>query len=323
MIVGRNLAHARTRILVRGSMIEALSSAAEPRQTPAKDARSDNADAPFSLALAAAAIEARAGASLKAFGGAPEGAAAAIGDRARSRADMTRNPSPQADAERGAPPSDQPDAADAPGPIAKAPPGVAPAIHAGESRDAGPSQRAIPVFAGMSARGMNAAATLQTRVTEGVAAREASATRVTLEAMKAMRSAAPRPAPAQEEFAKLLARRLDSGGSHFDIRLNPPELGRVEARLIVGDDGKATMTLKFDNQAAFDLFARDEAALRAAIAGSGFQFGAGDLAFTLERRDAPAPAAPAPVAIAEPAHPQSVEPLSLSPFSHGVIDLRV
>jgi flagellar hook-length control protein FliK len=124
------------------------------------------------------------------------------------------------------------------------------------------------------------------------------------------------PKPMQDDFARLLASRLESGASQFDLRLDPPELGRVEARLTLGDDGKAALSLTFDNQAAFDLFARDESALRTALMQSGFDLGGGALAFSLGiRSDAP----PAPHA--SPAADGRIGCATVTGSS--IIDLRV
>ncbi|MEX0645274.1 MAG: flagellar hook-length control protein FliK [Parvularculaceae bacterium] len=307
-------------------MIEALTiGAAEQRAGQARDARRDtDADASFSLALAVAALEGRASASLKAFGGAPAGSAAtAIGNDARPRADGRTFVSATEGAASDVT-SNGADSPDAPVAGAKSSQPPATSVHPGESRDQGPSERSVPAVAGMSASPASAVMTSPSRVAEAVVAREASAARVALDAQKALRAAAPKaPHPAQVEFAKLLARRLDSGATHFDIRLNPAELGRVEARLTVAEDGKATLALNFDNQAALDLFARDETALRAALTSAGFQSGAGDLAFTMERRDASAMASSGSVAAAGPSSSPAVDLLFLAPFSQGVIDLRV
>ncbi len=307
-------------------MIEALNSVgAEPRQGPAKAGRTDkDADAPFSLALAAAALEHRAGAALKAFGAAPtESAPTAIGNadespRANKGGDSRARSAPApADAA-------QADATDAPVSPAKPTEAHSSPVLPGAGQETR-AQNLAPPSARTNAGVVNAAASVQPRVAEAATPRDLLAARQLTDGQKAPRAAARLAHPTREDFAKLLARRLESGASRFDIRLNPPELGRVEAKLTVGDDGKATLALSFDNQAALDLFARDETALRAAIASSGFEFGAGDLAFTLERRGAPAPssAAPTPLAAAEPSQPQSAEPLFVAPYSRGVIDLRV
>ena len=50
-------------------------------------------------------------------------------------------------------------------------------------------------------------------------------------------SAAPLPGMAVE-----IAAKSQSGAKQFDIRLDPPELGRVEVRLSIDASGKAQVT---------------------------------------------------------------------------------
>ncbi len=92
--------------------------------------------------------------------------------------------------------------------------------------------------------------------------------------LKAPKAPAPmqRPAAPTQEFAQLVAKRLESGATQFEMRLDPPSLGRIEANLRLADDGENLLVLKFENQSAMDLFANDEAALRNALSSSGFEF---------------------------------------------------
>lgn len=293
-------------------MIEALTiHAPAERRAPAKDPADE---AGFSLALAAASLERQAGAALKAHGGAPE-ASAAIGEGAARRqmsSPATNHAEAAPDPAQGQSAQDRPPAEKS-SLSAEAPP--PPPAHPRESRGPGASQNWVPAFAGMSGGGAGGASApapaVQPRTSEAAAPRDLAP--VKLASLQKPRAAA-RPAAPTEDFVKLLARRLDAGATAFDIRLDPPALGRVEARLTLADNGKATLSLTFDNQAAFDLFARDDAALRAALSDAGFNLG-GDVAFSLER-DAPArPEAPA----ADPV----VIPLRAAAIPRGVVDLFV
>ena len=69
-----------------------------------------------------------------------------------------------------------------------------------------------------------------------------------------------------------MARRIDSGATQFELRLDPPSLGRVEAQLKLADDGENILALKFEHRATLELFAQDEYALRTALDSSGFEF---------------------------------------------------
>ena len=134
---------------------------------------------------------------------------------------------------------------------------------------------------------------------------------------------APRPvqqaqsaAPAQN-FAHLLAKKLANGATTFELRLDPPHLGRVDAQLTLGDDGEAVVALRFENQNALDLFARDEAGLRTALSSSGQDFDQHQFTFDLHETDDAAAGT-----ISETAA-QSAEPTFTASFSTGAVDMRI
>lgn len=122
------------------------------------------------------------------------------------------------------------------------------------------------------------------------------------------------------DFAEILAKRLEKTSS-FDIRLDPPDLGRVEGRLTVSDDGKAVLSLAFDNQNAFDLFSRDEQALRQALVQAGLSFAAGDFAFSF--RDRPSIHALSGVDTTVPDQHAQYDPVFLAEWSAGALDIRI
>ncbi|MCA8890201.1 MAG: flagellar hook-length control protein FliK, partial [Parvularculaceae bacterium] len=159
--------------------------------------------------------------------------------------------------------------------------------------------------------------------TTAPAARELLASRLATQKTETAKAALPAQTRAGEDFAQILARRLEKS-SHFEFRLDPPEMGRVEGRLTLGDDGKAVLALKFDNQAAFDMFARDEQALRQTLANAGFDFGDGDFVFSYREDAAPElalaniDAAPT-LSLAAPAYDAAFA----APWSAGAIDIRI
>lgn len=127
----------------------------------------------------------------------------------------------------------------------------------------------------------------------------------------------------QQDFARLLARRVDRATS-FELRLDPPELGRVEGRVTISDQGKTVLALKFENQTALDLFSNDQASLRTALEDAGYNLENSDLAFSLADQTDPSFAAVdfGPHAPAEPAD-ASYDPVFLATFSEGAIDIRI
>ncbi len=130
-------------------------------------------------------------------------------------------------------------------------------------------------------------------------------------------SAPQKAAPPTQDFAALLARRLNSGASHFELRLDPPELGRVEASLHIADDGEKILALKFENQSALDLFSRDEAALRNALSSSGFDIAREHVSFALaeSESDPQSDAAVSPDA--------AYDSSFVAPWSAGAIDIHI
>lgn len=266
------------------------------------DARPQSTD--FSYASAAASLERQAAQSLKAHGATPGADAGRAAPSARTSA--------EARSQTAEPLQAAPDAA----------PTAAPRdASAAEKPAAASSSAAANAFAAapqpaLAATAPQAPASTIAKSGDGVAAREQSAFRA---------KAAPRPlaqAPAssalRETFSEILARRLEKS-SVFDIRLDPPELGRVEGRLTVGDDGKSVLTLAFDNQNAFDLFSRDEQALRQALTGAGLSFGERDVAFSFRDRTRDDQAFT--VADGEPAG--RYEPLFRADWSTGALDIRI
>lgn len=306
-------------------MIEAAATAtaSEPKRA-AKEADGADALPQFSYALAAATLEQRAGASLKTHGGVPSKAAeTARGERSAAR---NENPSQRAGAPQASPQTGVRGEAAAPKQSTEITQ-TSPPAHPAESRgpDLNPSSTSAfagvnGAVAGIAITGAPGAGAKASPQSEGAARDLASRTAV--ETLKAARASAPRGTPSTHDFARLLARKLDDGATSFHLRLDPPELGRVEAKLLMGEDGKAALALAFDNQAALDLFSRDEAQLRAALTAAGFNAGGADISFSLNQRSAETETEPAAIASAQRL-PIASEHSFLAPVSTGVMDVSV
>lgn len=264
----------------------------------------------FSYAEAAAALEKNAGQTLKAHGGRPQGEAIARNAAPRAARDSAEPAPATAEQASKEPARTSPDAPAQPSvapvqsaaqPNATAPPAPPQQISAG---GASPQPAPTPQIAAAAAAPKPAAA----------ASAGATDTARAPSAAKLAAPTATTPVRSPEEFAELIARRLDDGATEFDLRLDPPELGRIEARLTVGDDGSAELRIKFDNQAAYDLFARDEAALRLAFADAGYSFGDGAFAFVLDERPGVEPR--------PSASPESVRPYAAQVAARA-LDIRV
>ena len=87
--------------------------------------------------------------------------------------------------------------------------------------------------------------------------------------------AAPPPPMAQAAAVPLagvaiqIASMAQAGTKHFEIRLDPPELGRIEVRLAVDRDGHTTTSLIADRSDTLDLLRRDASGLERALQDGG------------------------------------------------------
>lgn len=289
-------------------MIDSLSIAGQSHDAAPRrkdDARGDAGG--FSYALAAASLEKSASQSLKAHGATPDrGPAAPSGETAAdARADKgDKAEKSQRDA-TASPPKALANERDPVAAPAKTN-GAAPAAAAATA----PSLAPPGAPAALAAKSVNAAAV-----------RDVAAAKTKAPPMKTPRIQPQTPA-LKLAFAEILARRLEKT-SLFELRLDPPEHGRVDGRLSVNDDGKAILSLTFDNQNAFDHFSRDEQALRQALNEAGLNFSAGDFIFAFRER--PQTVAPqsdfAPLQTAGSA--DAYEPLFHADWSAGALDIRI
>ena len=82
-----------------------------------------------------------------------------------------------------------------------------------------------------------------------------------------------------------IAAKSSDGIKHFDIRLDPPELGRVEVRLSIGDDGKTQASLLVDKPQTLELLQRDAPNLHRALSNAGLDLSNNGLNFSLRGQD--------------------------------------
>ncbi len=82
-------------------------------------------------------------------------------------------------------------------------------------------------------------------------------------------------------IALQMARNLQKGISRFDIRLDPPEMGRIDVRMEVRKDGHVAAHMTVDRPETLDLLQRDARALQQALNNAGLQADSDSLNFTL------------------------------------------
>ncbi|MCP5431959.1 MAG: flagellar hook-length control protein FliK [Alphaproteobacteria bacterium] len=78
-----------------------------------------------------------------------------------------------------------------------------------------------------------------------------------------------------------IARQASDGRTHFQIRLDPPELGRIDVRLEFAADGRLHAALTADRPETLELLQRDARALEKSLADSGLKSDQGGLSFSL------------------------------------------
>ena len=80
-----------------------------------------------------------------------------------------------------------------------------------------------------------------------------------------------------------IAKALTEGHRRITVRLDPPELGRVEVRLDFAGDGTVKAFVRADNHHTLDLLQRDSRLLERALTDSGLKADSGSLNFSLNQ----------------------------------------
>jgi len=83
-------------------------------------------------------------------------------------------------------------------------------------------------------------------------------------------------------LAVTIAAKSQDGQKHFDIRLDPAELGRVDVRLTVDDAGKAQAMLSVEKPQTLELLQKDQAHLERALKDAGLDLAQNGLNFSLK-----------------------------------------
>jgi len=79
-----------------------------------------------------------------------------------------------------------------------------------------------------------------------------------------------------------IAQQHNKGARRFDIRLDPPELGRIEVRLDVSRDGQVTTHLVVERSETLDLLQRDARQLERALQNAGLNTSEDGMKFSLK-----------------------------------------
>lgn len=94
-------------------------------------------------------------------------------------------------------------------------------------------------------------------------------------------------APVQQINAPQVAfevvRQFNQGNTRFQIRLDPPELGRIDVRMQVDGDGNVHARMTVERAETLDLMQRDQRSLEKALAQAGLDSGKTSLEFSLRQ----------------------------------------
>ena len=105
-------------------------------------------------------------------------------------------------------------------------------------------------------------------------------------------------AGAQPDLAAIavnIAARSKDGEKHFDIRLDPPDLGRIDAWLSVDNSGKAQAHLTADKPQTLDFLQHDRTVLERSLKDVGLDLSNNGLNFSLKGQDRQGDKTPAPI----------------------------
>jgi len=92
--------------------------------------------------------------------------------------------------------------------------------------------------------------------------------------------------PAARQVAVHIARAVENGSDRIRIQLNPAELGRVDVRMEIANDGRVTAVVAAEKPETLDLLRRDVHALEKALAEAGLKADGGSLQFSLQGEQA-------------------------------------
>ena len=111
-------------------------------------------------------------------------------------------------------------------------------------------------------------------------ARASAPSRAGVDHLALGRMYAPPGATPVRDFAMQVSRKVASGATRFQIRLDPPELGRVDVSLEMKGDN-ATLRLVVERSETLDFLARDARTLERALQDAGVKADAGEMEFSL------------------------------------------
>jgi flagellar hook-length control protein FliK len=124
---------------------------------------------------------------------------------------------------------------------------------------------------------------LQTQSGNVIYLDKGDASRQSMNATPAQVQTHPHPvSPPIRDIALHILQHADNGISRFQLRLDPPELGRVEVRMEISADGKMSAVIAVERPETLDLLQRDSRALERSLMEAGLKTDGNSLSFSLK-----------------------------------------
>jgi flagellar hook-length control protein FliK len=87
-------------------------------------------------------------------------------------------------------------------------------------------------------------------------------------------------------LAVTIAARASTGSTRFDIKLDPPELGRIEVQMTLDREGRVKSKMVVEKQETLELLQRDQRNLERTLAQAGIETSEGGIEFSLKDQGA-------------------------------------
>jgi flagellar hook-length control protein FliK len=87
--------------------------------------------------------------------------------------------------------------------------------------------------------------------------------------------------PIVDQISVKISKALQAGSDRISVQLRPSELGRVDVKMDVGNDGRVLAVVTADNKDTLELLKRDSSDLQRSLEDAGMQLDSGDLSFNL------------------------------------------
>lgn len=116
---------------------------------------------------------------------------------------------------------------------------------------------------------------------EGVHTASGMETGLTTAQLRPSRGSAGLPMGVQEQVAVHISKNVSDGNDQFTINLRPAELGRIDIKLEIGQDGRVTASVAVEKAQTLELLQRDSRNLERALQDAGLKADSNSLNFSL------------------------------------------